>query len=231
MEDYVWIVCYINVTELDSIEANLAKKYRRYMDVQAYVPTVRVLDRTFKRQNQYKYVPVLLNYGFFKVPKYFIYNDELLRVLKNDVKAIYEFLKDPTKEKLRIKKHRKIPVVATVSQQEIDNLIEVCKNYSVYSQSQEQSLTPGQIITLRTYPFDNVMVEIISINRGAKKAKVKILSGMNITPLVTISFDHIFYTIYNDHSLVTPAKEKSLDEMRENSYTIDNLFFDESAKY
>lgn len=228
MEEYVWIVCYIDITEISSIESNLAKKYRRYMDIEAYVPTIRVLDKTFKKRDEYKDVPLLMNYGFFKVPKYFIYNDELLKTFKFDVKAIFQFLKNPEKEKLRKKKNRKVSVVATVSEKEIKSLMEVCKSYSVYSESQVNALSIGQIITLKTYPFENVMVEIVELDRKKKQAKVQIISEvMTIAPTVTITFDHLFYTIYNENNLVTPARESSLDEMRENGYSIDNLFFNE----
>lgn len=230
MEDYVWVVCYLNLADAVDIEANLAKKYRRYMDIEVFIPTIRVLTKTFKRKDEYQEVPLLLNYGFIKVPRHFIYNDELMRILKRDVKAIFQFLKNPSREDTRKKRMKKIPVVATVTQHEIDTLVAECKNKSAYSQKQADDLKPGQIVTLRTYPFDGVLVEISQIDPGRKQAKVKILSDMaKIAPSITISFDHLFYTIYNS-SITTPGRESSLDEMLETGYSIENLLGDESIE-
>jgi len=221
MEKFVWIVCYVDITKIDTIERALAKNYRVYGKIVAYIPTIKVLSKTFKKRNEYKDVPLLFNYGFFKVPEYFLYNEEFLRNMKRDFDCIYQWLRDTSKQKIKKTKKIKIPTVATVSQKEIEKLKEVSTKYSTYSKEQIDQLKIGQTVTLKTYPFENLMVKIESIDRKRKEVMVELLSDMGITPRLKISFDHIFYTIYNTNNLTGGFREQSLDEMVENGFSLD----------
>jgi transcription antitermination factor NusG len=227
MENYVWVICYVDITKIDSIEKNLGKKYRKYLNVEAFVPLVKILNKTFKRKDLYKEVPLLLNYGFFKVPEYFIYNDETLRLLKEDVEAIYQWVKDPAKESRRKRKKRKMPTVALATQTEIEQLIVQSKKFSTYTPEQVDELQVGSIVTLRTYPFENMMVEILEIHKARKKVDVKIISDVKIHSKVTISFDHLFYTIYHENSLVNSGKEVTIGDIKDRGFDLENHYHHE----
>lgn len=223
MEKFVWVVCYVDISKIHTLERSLAQRYKIYGDVEAYIPTIQVLQSKAKSKGEYKDVPLLFNYGFFKIPAYFIYNEEFLRNLRTDVDCIYQWLRDPGKETMKKKKKRKIPTIATSTPKEIASLRASCKELSTYSDNDVKKLEVGQVITLKTYPFENMLVKVASINLRGKYIIADILTSMSITPTVRLSFEQIFYTLYNNNSLVTSGRESSLDEMVENGYSLDHM--------
>lgn len=229
MAKYVWIVCYVDITQLDRLQRDLAKKYRRYSKIQAYVPTVQILDKTFKKKDTYKEVPLFMNYGFFNVPEHFLYNDELLRTFKDDITAVYQYLKDPAKVKIRKKKKRKINVISTVSDAEIDKIKETCDKFKIYSDEDAQNLKVGDVVNLKKYPFENMTGTIISLNLPKKEAKVEIHTDMSLSPKITIAFEHLFYSIHNAESIVSSGKEVSLDDLTDNGFSIDKYYYNHES--
>jgi len=230
MDKYVWLICYIDITQLHCAEKDLAKKYRRYSNIELFVPTVKVLEKTHKKADKYKDIPLLLNYGFVKVPEHFIYNEELLRILQRDIKAIYVWLKDPAKVVKRKKAKKKLPIVAIASDREITQLMELCKKYQINSAEHIAELEVGKCVTLKTYPFQDTQVEIVSINHKRKEVEVKLVSDVSLQSTIKVSFDHLFYTVYHDIMNFNPlaSKEQSLDELMDNGYSINKLGYYES---
>src|SRR5882757_7780452 len=102
---YSWVVAYIDSTFISSVEKELSK-FEIYREIEAYIPTVKVLKKTFKGKQTWEEVPLLFNYGFFKIPRKFAVHHKFLEDLKNNISCIYAWVKDPvkvvkTKPKLR----------------------------------------------------------------------------------------------------------------------------------
>lgn len=215
MEKHIWVVCYINIMELGTLEKSLVKKYRRYGKLEFFVPMVKVLHKTFKRKDSFKEVPLLINYGFVKLPEHFIYNEELLRILKADVPAIWQWVQDPAKEKEKKRKRKKIPTIATVSDQEVEILKKASKDFTAFSEREVEDLQIGQIRYLRIYPFDNIMVEIMSVDLRKREARVKMLTDMNLSQTIKVSFHHLFKTIYHEDNMVDSPREAYMEDLKD----------------
>lgn len=225
----IWCICYVNVDRLHTLSYDL-RKYEKYKTVKAFIPKVRVLRKKFKGKNHYEEVPLLLNYGFFKVPKYFLPNPHFLDEMKKDIEAIFGWLKNPsTPNKKDYLLHYQPGLiynpskVAIARDHEIKAMEKSQLNKSIYTKDDIRTLYKGKVITLHGYPFDNLDAEIVSIDEPRKEVNVKLLLGESISK-VKVSFDNIFYTVYNENYLKQEMREESLDAMKAKSKNVDNLF-------
>lgn len=223
-----WVICYVRVDRLHTLSYDL-RKYEKYKTVKAFIPKVRILKKKFKGKNHYEDVPLLLNYGFFKVPKYFLPNPFFLDEMKKDIEAIFSWLKNPTipnrKEFLLHYRPGLIynpSKVALASLEDIRNMEKSQKDQSIYTRDDIKTLYKGKIITLHGYPFDNLDAEVLKVDIPRKEVEVKLLLGGSISS-VKVSFENIFYTVYNDNYLKAEMREESLDAMKHKSKNIDNL--------
>lgn len=228
-QDYVWLVAYINSSFISTVEKDL-KKFKKYKDVKVYIPTVKILRKQFKGKNEFEEVPLLFNYGFFQIRKISAHA-EFLSQMKEDIPCVFSWVSDSqslikskpdirlltqpkTKEKIfaEISPEQKVQV-ATATDKEIENLMSVRNSTTIYSQEEIDNLKTGGIITLKGYPFNDVPARIIHINHKTQKVRVELL----ITELmkeVTVSFENVFYTIYQGGYDVEGGREESLDEIR-----------------
>src|SRR5690606_18617887 len=107
-----------------------------------------------KGKQHFQTIPLLFNYGFFKVPKYYIPNAHYLDRLKKDVKAIIGWVKDPgvTPERGMFSSDKLYNPqgVAIVSKKEITRLKEAEKSQRFYTARDIETLYEGKIITLHT---------------------------------------------------------------------------------
>lgn len=248
--EFVWIVAYIDSKFLKHTEKEL-KKYPEYKLVEAYIPTVKILKKTFKKENFFEEVPLLFNYGFFKVPrKYAIYKDYLDQMQKN-ISCIYGWVRDAAntieeKPVLRVdgksvydkrkigklnKKKKTIKFeaepediypFATASSEDISRLIRDTKGIGAHDSGEIELLVPGSIITLRGYPFEGVQAEVVEVDHKKKKVNVKI-HIIDQMREVKVSFDNVFFTIYHskNHDDSLQATN-SIDEMKSKK-TFDKL--------
>ena len=89
----VWISAYVSSKHIASLENDL-KKSPIYRGVRVFIPMVTVLNKRHKGKDHFEEIPFLFNYGFFRVPKYFLPNSHLLRQMKTDITAIYGWVTD-----------------------------------------------------------------------------------------------------------------------------------------
>lgn len=211
--DYVWVIAYINRDYIERVEQDLLEY--GFGAIRVYIPTIRVLKKQFKNRNIYEYVPLLFNYGFFQLPFTKACDAEFLRNLRIKIPAIHSWAPDSMKV---LKKNPKLRYdnlsgqihVAIAREEEIANLLKASENMSIFSDGLIDNLHEGQTITLKGYPYDEMVAEIVSVNKNTKKVKVKLLLETFITQ-ATISFENIFYTVYSNFS--EELREKSLDEI------------------
>lgn len=225
-DPFVWIIAYIDAKFLKHVERDL-NKFPEYTEVEAYIPTVKILKKTFKNENMFEEVPLLFNYGFFKVPRKFaIYKDWLDNMQKN-VSAIYGWVRDPanvikTKPKLRIdgksvfnNKANRISA-ATATSKEIANLIKDSVNLGAHTADEIGLLKVGDPIVLRGYPYEGVNAVVLEINHKKQQINVEIRIFDQMRPAL-VSFDNVFFTIYHSNKNFEDSMtgDKSIDDMKD----------------
>lgn len=225
----VWCIAYINRDHIGIAEEEL-KRYK--YNVTAYIPTVKILKKKFKGKYIFEFVPLLFNYGFFKINYKEATDPKFLMELRNRITCIYGWVKDPTKAIYSSPRlsasnsdtYSGISVTALATDKEVARLIKKAKAISIYSAEDLARLQPGDYIKLKGYPFDDMPAEIISINLRKKEVKVSLLMDVMIKQ-ITVSFENVFYTIYQ--GLNENSKEKSYDETSENfgPNSLDKMLF------
>jgi transcription antitermination factor NusG len=218
---FVWLICYIDSEQVKNVERDLNKK-TKYKEVESYIPMVKILSKQFKGRPIFDYVPLLFNYGFFKVSLENARNREFLSNMKEDIGCIYGWVKDEMK---RSKGSEFSGIsVAVARPSEIVNLVRAQANTSIYSSDDLNRIKPGMYVTLRGYPFDNINAQIKSIDFKKEEVKVS-LQLDSVMKDVRVSFNNVFYSIYNGGFDEEKFTEKSLDEMKsKNNGTLDKLF-------
>lgn len=230
----VWLIAYINRSFIDNVSKELIQY--DYDDIEAYIPTVRVLRKTFKGQQLFEFVPLLFNYGFFKVPYQLACSAEHLMEMRNRITAIYAWVKDPaitllnddpglTYDNLNFLNAK--PKAAIATDKEVARMIKATDSMSIFSAEDLARFKPGQYIKLEGYPFDNMPAEIIKINHKKREVKVKLLMDA-IVKEVTVSFDNVFYSIYKNYE--ESENNISSDEMNQRfgENAIDNIILDKN---
>lgn len=223
----VWVVAYINRDHIAIAQEELTKYGHK--DVEAYIPTVRLLTKKFKGKNHFEFVPLLFNYGFFKIPLKKAKNPDFLMELRHHITCIYAWVKDPAKVQGTLRKDNKgsrdaLPAAAIASDKEVARMIKASQSMSIHCAEDLDRFRPGDYLKLEGYPFEGMPAEIISINK--RKGEVRVRLGIeNIMKEVTVSFENVFYTIYKDYS--EEGREKSTDEMveRYGPNSIDHIIY------
>jgi transcription antitermination factor NusG len=222
---FCWVVAYINSEFLDIVQKQLSK-YAEYKDVEPLIPTIKVLKKKFKGKQQFQDVPLLFQYGFFKMPRKFAIHYSFLENMQKNISCIYGWVKDPHKVIGRMKKRRGIEdndiPVATATAKEISKLIRASLEIGAHGSDDLQMLKEGDFIILKGYPYEGVEAEYIRMDEKKRMVRVRIIM-FNQMREIDVSYDNVFFTIYQnkgyDDSVSTEA---SLDEMVEKK-TFDKL--------
>lgn len=215
-EPSVWIVAIIDFKYIDNLFEDLFKM-TKYKVVESYIPTMKVLHKQVKGKKYYKDIPLLLNYGFFKVPRYFIPNPHFLNTMKNDVRCIYNWLIDP----VAVSKDGPLKFLSNPMKVALAEGVDIARIRdhenlkTIYTEKDLNTLYEGQQIVLQCYPFEGLPARILHINRDRKKVEVKLLLE---TPLskqskIQVSFENIFFTKYANDYVDGPMKEQSIEEI------------------
>lgn len=204
---FSWCCAYIDSAYIGKVTTELAK-FREYREIEAYIPTVKILKKTFKGKQTFEDVPLLFNYGFFKIPRKFAIHYKFLDDLKDNVSCIYAWVKDPHKIVKQAKNlqlgertfypEREIPI-ATATAKEIALLTKDSFDYSAHSSEDIEKVKPGSMITLRGYPFEGVVATVVEINPKKESVKVKINIFDQLRE-IDVSYDNVFFTIYHAKS-------------------------------
>lgn len=217
---YAWLVAYINSDHLHLVQSQLAK-FQEYEEVQPFIPTVRVLKKKFKGKNHFEEVPLLFQYGFFKVPRKFAIHWRFLEGMQENISCIFGWVKDPVKIIKGGMGDTSIPV-ATATPREIAKLVKASMDIGAHGAEDLHMIKPGDFIILKGYPYEGVEAEFVEVNPKKKTVKVRIIMFSQKKD-VDVSYDNVFFNLYQnkgyDDSVST---EKSLDEMKDNK-TLDKL--------
>jgi len=239
---YTWCVAYINKDHLHRVDSDInrfltllkkefpdTQKWGK-IHIEPYIPTIQYLKKTFKGKDIFEQIPLLFNYGFFKIPRILARSPEFLGLMRKYILCISGWAKDPAaiyikKPKGKIKKKEKlieeglkkklspVPLCAMVTNKEIEDLIKSAERNSVFTDFNIDQLIPGDVITLKGYPFENIPATIVAVHRKLQKVTVKLMLEMMLIE-VKVSFENIFYTVYSDYDDERGLKEKSLDDIK-----------------
>jgi transcription antitermination factor NusG len=217
----VWVVCYINLSRLDKLDKEL-KANTLYEDVEFFIPKVKVFKKKYKQKNIFEEAPLLFNYGFVKVPRYFLNNPEFLFRLKKEVTAIYGWMKDPSvkiKDIQTLYDENHLPQenpagLSLATEEEIIRLADQQGEEPSYSQKDIDELTEGMVIKLKHWPWENIDAKVITIDVEKRKVTVELLLSTTISK-ATLTFDQIFYTIYSGENLTSSGKEVLMSDLTE----------------
>lgn len=226
--DKVWAIAYINRSFIPLVEEEI-KRYN-YKEVEIYIPTVKILRKQFKGKNMFEMVPLLFNYGFFKLPWDMACNAEKLLELRHRISCIHGWVRDPSSDLVNNFSMRgdndnfrqALPRTAIATDEEVARMTKASQGMSIYCEEDLKRLKTGEYIKLEGYPFEGMPAEILNINHKKKEVRVKLLMDA-IVKEIKVSFDNVFYTIYKDFE--EESREVSSDELKEKygENTIDHI--------
>jgi len=209
----IWVAVHVNRKALDTFEQDLIEN--GYSDITVYIPMVRVLKKCFKNKKEYEDIPFLLNYGFLKIPEQFIFSPDFLRKLKDQIPGIHSWVKDPARMLYDEEADSSIGIhnISIVSSREIVAVKRACRSKSIFNDLEIGQIEKGDEISLKGYPYEGLVGTIIKIDHKNKQVILDLMLGDNPTQ-VTVDFENIFYTVYEDYEEKS-MREDSLDELCE----------------
>lgn len=224
---YIWVVAYINADLIKTLKRDISQNPDYRGVIEASIPTVRVLKKQIKGKNQFDEVPLLFNYGFFRVPLNWAINQDIMTNIKNDIGCISNWVvettrKSPSKRNLKdnsleLLSHVKYSYIRGT---EVRRLNEIAKSQSIHSDEDIEGIIPGSIITLVGYPFDGMEAEIISVDKAKGSVRVKLFMFSEEKD-VTVSLDNVLYTIYKGGYNEEYSRESAIKDYQEVNYTGD----------
>lgn len=228
---HVWVVAYINRDFINLANHELIEY--NYNDIEAYIPTVKVLRKQFKGKQLYEFVPMLFNYGFFKMPYEKACNPEILLELRHRISCIYAWVKDPSSMMDDVRPglnaanksfDKAIPRAAIATDKEISEMVKTSKTLGIFTQDDLRQFKSGDYIKLEGYPFEGMPAEIVRINYKKKEVTIKLMIDAIVKDM-TVSFENVFYSIYKDYS--EKGREQSTDALvdRYGSNALDHITF------
>lgn len=203
----VWIIIHVNMDYFYKIERDLERYINNHGllpgQVTCYIPTVRVLRKRLKGNTIFETLPLLFTYGFIQLPKSIVTVDNIME-LKASVPAIHSFVNDPANGGR----------VAIASWEEVNHMYRSLVDYSVYDRADLEKLKPGNIITLKGYPFDNMDAKIISVNHETQKVKVELINQDTFVKTTEVDFDNLIWTVYHGVQDETQFKEVLFGDLK-----------------
>jgi len=230
LDETVWVIAYINRDHIHLVEKELHQY--EYSKVKVLIPTIKILRKKFKGKDHFEEVPLLFNYGFFSIPIRNAINPEYLSELRQRITCLYGWVKDITE----MSSHANFRMddqgikealsnLAIAKDSELASLLGEAQIKGVHDSRDIDRLEKGQLIRLKGYPFDDMDAEFISINKSKKEVEVMLHIG-EIMKIAKVSFDNVFYTVYEDFD--KSSREKSIEEMEINHNVLDKILFKHS---
>jgi transcription antitermination factor NusG len=199
---YVWAIGHIDKEHIFRVQSDID---RIGLNVEAYIPTIRVLSKRHKSHSVYANIPLMMNYGFFKVLAKDIKNYEYMNRLRDCSPCIISWLKNTAnaqRSKLRKNLDEAIPIAYT-HQPFITRLEELQRINDVYSPHELQQVSPGETLTLQCYPFEGMQAKVIKVDLDKRKVKVELLDALQSTffkERIDLDFEHVFFTVYKSET-------------------------------
>lgn len=210
---YVYAICRVDNKKFHTINQDL-KKYN-FKGLKLIIPTLDVLRKTRGNKNHYETVPLLFNYGFIRMKRALAYDRPFLNDVCRKIPGIHSWVKslEPMHRK-RLKQRidnaedfDDFSKVALIDKSEIKRLLELSKNNKIYSQEDITSLTLGEYITLRGYPYEGMEATLLEVNLNDLSVTVQIYPSEISSIVIELPFENVLYSIYDDfdaHRVTAP---------------------------
>lgn len=206
MRNYTWVVFRFDDKTYKTIDKQLLS--RNYTDIKVYIPTISILKKAEKNKNIYEDVPMLFSYGFIRMSTKRALSRPFLNKLRKDIPAIHSWLRSTEtmfKRKIRRRTDNAedwddFSIVGSITSKELRRLKKISKENKIYSASDINRLMPGDLVTLKGYPFDNMEAEIVDTKLNTNEVKVRIYPA-GFQKDIILPLDNILYSIYNNYSL------------------------------
>lgn len=216
-DKYTWVIALIDKDHLKICGWELESS-NKFSNVEAFIPQARILEKKQKGKKVFRNVPLLFNYGFFKVPTKKLKNYKYLNELKDHVTCITGYLKNKANAKTKYLKKgidESLPFAIALPEQ-IAHLRKVEKANQIYTAKELSDVKEGDVIRLKGYPFDGMLAKVLKIDFKREKVKVKILEELcneTLFSTMELEFENVFFSIYMADTEDKLMGHKSIDEI------------------
>ena len=173
--------------------------------MKAIVPTISVLKKSRKGNNEYEDVPLLFNYGFIKMKPEKAFDRYYLNKLKKDIPGILSFMKSldyrPKRKRLRVDNAEDFDdysVVATITKEEVKKYRRMSRANKIFSVSDITRVAIGDYVVLRGYPFEGIPAVILESNLTTKMMLVKLYPEMDGSLEIEVPMENVLYSAYHE---------------------------------
>lgn len=173
--------------------------------MKAIVPTISVLKKSRKGNNEYEDVPLLFNYGFIKMKPEKAFDRYYLNKLKKDIPGILSFMKSldyrPKRKRLRVDNVEDFDdysVVATITKEEVKKYRRMSRANKIFSVSDITRVAIGDYVVLRGYPFEGIPAVILESNLTTKMMLVKLYPEMDGSLEIEVPMENVLYSVYHE---------------------------------
>lgn len=173
--------------------------------MKAIVPTISVLKKSRKGNNEYEDVPLLFNYGFIKMKSEKAFDRYYLNKLKKDIPGIMSFMKSldyrPKRKRLRVDNAEDFDdysVVATITKEEVKKYRRMSKANKIFSVNDITRVAIGDYVVLRGYPFEGIPAIILESNLNTRKMLVKLYPEMDGSLEIEVPMENVLYSAYHE---------------------------------
>lgn len=173
--------------------------------MKAIVPTISVLKKSRKGNNEYEDVPLLFNYGFIKMKSEKAFDRYYLNKLKKDIPGIISFMKSldyrPKRKRLRVDNAEDFDdysVVATITKEEVKKYRRMSRENKIFSVNDITRVGIGDYVVLRGYPFEGIPAIILESNLNTRKMLVKLYPEMDGSLEIEVPMENVLYSAYHE---------------------------------
>ena len=198
---YVYCIFRLDRKFYKRINSDL--KSRGYKNVKAIIPTISVLKKSRKGNNEYDDVPLLFNYGFLRMKPEKAFDRYYLNKLKRDIPGILSFLKSldyrPKRKRLRVDNAEDFDdysVVATITKEEVKKYRKMSKANKIFSADDITRVAIGDYVVLRGYPFEGIPAILLENNLTTKMMLVRLYPEMDGSLEIEVPRENVLYSAY-----------------------------------
>lgn len=195
--------------------------------MKAIVPTISVLKKSRKGNNEYEDVPLLFNYGFIKMKSEKAFDRYYLNKLKKDIPGIISFMKSldyrPKRKRLRVDNAEDFDdysVVATITKEEVKKYRRMSRENKIFSVNDITRVGIGDYVVLRGYPFEGIPAIILESNLTTKTMLVKLYPEMDGSLEIEVPMENVLYSAYyesDEYKMYSADYEVDLSQIPDGS--------------
>jgi hypothetical protein len=169
----------VNAKYIDEMSSDMERFIRRGIFGVSYeVPVIKVLVSKPGRGVQLVDKPLLINYGFLRIPRYIARDHNKLSVIVSCSQFIQGFFYRDKEDLMGCRVAGEFPphiptLVKSIAEDELQLLFRVAEDFETYNSS--EGVSSGDTILLRGYPFEGLSAKVLR-KKANGKVQVQLLS-------------------------------------------------------